>query len=103
MKTAREISFFYTQFQIAFTKHRREEENQEVAPNCMIACKFWISVGQEKPGIKGRKCGNERHDREKGEEQIIIKLEGLIDAAIDIGSETVLKTLAKKLNASARV
>ena len=39
----------------------------------------------------------------KGEEEIISKLEDLIDAAIDIGSQTVLKTLAKKLNASARM
>ena len=37
------------------------------------------------------------------EDEILSKIEGLIDVAIDIGGETALKTLAEKLNASARV
>ena len=37
----------------------------------------------------------------KKEDEIIANMEKLIDAAIDIGSESVLKALAEKLNASA--
>ena len=35
---------------------------------------------------------------EKKEAEIIAKMEKLIDAAIDIGSESLLKALAEKLN-----
>ena len=54
-------------------------------------------------GVENQSEGNIEMDDlgNKKEDEIIANMEKLIDAAIDIGSESVLKALAEKLNASA--
>ena len=63
-----------------------------------LRTKFGFPVGKENEQSKA-----ENIEMERKEDEILSKIEGLIDAAIDIGGETALKNLAEKLNASARV
>ena len=59
---------------------------------------------RQKFGFPGGENGQSEADIELGkkEDEILSKMEELIDTAIDISRETAYKTLAEKLNAAAR-
>ena len=68
---------------------------QKLHPIAWLRAKIGYPGGTENQREGDVEMGNLGDQREA---EIIAKMEKLIDAAIDIGSESVLKALAEKLN-----